>query len=812
MRDGMSWRTVSLPPRHVAVSTRSAAGDARIHAVLRRLGRIVRANRVSLAEIGRKPGTGEFCLCIRHEWAAGVAEPRSMGRYLSCRDLPPGWEELLRAGQPVRGSSTPVLLVPIFCGLDLQSILCVRGRAGRRWWRRIEISILKAAAPALVPAVICPGSCDALHAAEAYYHAIVEDLTDPLCRLLPDGTITYANEAFCTFCRHGRDEVLGMRVQDILPPNIARELPARADMPDAANPTFIREFKVDGTDGVERWYRSICRAIFDDEGTVCGYQAVGHDITERKRQEARNSRINDQKLAFLADAASDAIAVMDNSDRIVYWNSAAEDFFGYTAAEIVGSGVSRIYPPGYPDLPYTRSIRDAIAAAPGGIVRLRFPDALFARKDGSTFPAALSIAAVQTGGEWSRVAIVHDTSAQKAREQALHGETERTATLLRIAGRLNGSVALDAVLDTLCEETARALRVPVAVVFLHKSESDLLVPARSFGMPEEARESLPFIPRAIYEREVDRAGPVFTVVDTAFLMGDVCWKKIPEKPAPMLLSASILHESSLIGALEVATFDSPRRFSPEEFALLKGIADQAALAIVNARLFGERIAYERRLQASLEEKTALLKEVHHRVKNNMQMISSLLSLQGRLIENDAVRERIRESENRVRSLALVHEGLYRSESIAAVDIGAYTRRLADDLIRSYGLEDYIRISVEAAEPVTISGDVAIPLGLILNELISNSLKHGFAGRERGAIAISIARRSDRGLAIECRDDGVGILPDVIDRPPATLGLQLVRVLVAQLGGTIAFRQGEPGAVVEIVVPTDATDGIRRKHA
>lgn len=811
MPDRRRWRrTVGALRRHVAVlgnagalSSGSVAENTRMHTFLRRLGRAVRVSRVCLARAARKPGTGEVCLRLRCEWAVDGVGPQGKGQSLSCRDLPPGWEEQLQAGLPVRGVSGEVLIAPVFCGSELRGVLGFRGRPGRRRWGRFEIDVLRAAAAALGSVMKGPCSCEALHTVGAYYRAIVEDLTDPLCRILPDGTITYANEAFCAFCLRERDGVIGMRVQDILPPEIAGELSPGTAPPDAANSIVTREFRVGEADGEERWYRSTCRAILDDGGAVCEYQVVGHDITERKRREARNTWINDQKLALMADAASDAIVVLDDSCRITYWNHSAEDLFWYTADEIVGSDVCRLFPPGYFHFPYVEGVRHAAAAAPQGVARRRFPDVTFARKGGSVFPAELSVAAVMTGDGWYNVGIVHDITAQRAREQALREEMDRTDTLLWIAARLNRSGTLDAVLDALCEETARVLRVPVAAVFLNEPHPGLLVPARSFGVPEEERESLPLIPRTIYERELRGQGPVFTIPDLIPRMDEVSWRKTPEQLPRTLAFAAILHEGALIGALGVVTFDAPRVFSTEELALLKGIADQASLAIITARLFEERTAYENRLQASLDEKTALLKEVHHRVKNNMQVISSLLSLQGRLIENAGARECIRESENRVKSLALVHETLYRSESIATVDIGVYARRLADDLIRSYALQDYISVTVGTARPITLSSDAAVPLGLILNELISNSLRHGFAGRDTGTIAIRVARSPDHRLTVDYRDDGVGMPPDVIIRSPATLGLQLVRILAAQLEGTVTFRAGEPGTIVEIVIPDDA---------
>ncbi|WP_317063577.1 PAS domain-containing sensor histidine kinase [Methanoculleus caldifontis] len=777
--------------------------DGRIQTFIRRLGRTAGASSACFAEIVRIPETGGVCLRVRYEWVDGEGQPRGEGRSLSCGALPPGSAEELAAGRPVVGLSTPALAVPVFFGSGFQGALVLYGPEGRAW-HRFEIDAVWAAAGILGSIAISRSG--ELDPAGSPYRVIVEDLTDPLCRLSPDGRIVYANRLFCSLCSRRPDEMVGMPVLSVLPPDIAKNFSVPADLPGTENPVVTHEFRVGGGGSAERWYRSVCRVVLNGGGAVCGYQVVGHDITERKRWEVRNRRMNDQRLALLADAASDAIVVIDDFGSITYWNCAAGDLFGYPAKEMVGRDVSILFPPGYFYHPYVEGVRQAVAAASGRVLRLRFSDVMFARKQGSVFPADLSIAAVRTGDEWYSVGIIHDTTVQRAREQALHEEMERTGTLLRIASRLSGSIALDAVLDALCEEAARALRAPAAVVFLSDTCRDLLVPARSFGVPEDARDYVPCVPLEIYERELSNQGSVFVIGDLVSRTGEVIREGHLEDLPRTLVSAAIFHEGTLIGSLNLVAPGASRSFSPEELALLKGIADQAALAIVNARLFEERRAYERRLQASLEEKTALLKEVHHRVKNNMQVISSLLSLQGRLIENAAARECIRESGNRVKSLVLVHEDLYRSESFSAVDIGAYTRRLAGDLVLSYDLQDSVSVAVETAGGVTVSGDTAIPIGLILNELISNSLKHGFAGRDRGAIVVRIALLPDCCLTIDYRDDGVGMSPEIIDQPPATLGLQLVRVLAAQVGGTIDFRRGDPGTVVEIIVPDNPANG------
>jgi len=193
---------------------------------------------------------------------------------------------------------------------------------------------------------------------------------------------------------------------------------------------------------------------------------------------------------------------------------------------------------------------------------------------------------------------------------------------------------------------------------------------------------------------------------------------------------------------------------------------------------------EKRILASLNEKEVLLKGIHHRVKNNMQIVHSLLSLQGRYVMDERDAELFRESQNRVRSMALVHERLYQSEDLAVIDFGRYVDELLKDLQRSYAVEDRVSVRVEIAG-VTLGIDQAVPCGLIINELVSNSLLHAFPNGRRGEVRIGLRKLRGSEVALEVSDDGVG-LPESVDfRNTETLGLQLIAALAErQLDGTI----------------------------
>jgi PAS domain S-box-containing protein len=205
---------------------------------------------------------------------------------------------------------------------------------------------------------------------------------------------------------------------------------------------------------------------------------------------------------------------------------------------------------------------------------------------------------------------------------------------------------------------------------------------------------------------------------------------------------------------------------------------------------------EEKVRASLAEKEVLLKEVHHRVKNNLQIISSLLELQSDYLRDEQSRIFIRESQNRIRSMALIHEKLYQSESLAFVDFRDYIEDLANYLFSvSVTDPDLICLNVDVGE-VLLSVDEAIPCGLIINELISNSLKHAFPDDRGGEITVKCRIGEDGRITLMVADNGIGVPPGLDVENTETLGLQLVTMLVKQLRGRIELS-GDHGTLWEI---------------
>lgn len=299
-------------------------------------------------------------------------------------------------------------------------------------------------------------------------------------------------------------------------------------------------------------------------------------------------------------------------------------------------------------------------------------------------------------------------------------------------------------------------------------------------------------------------------------------------------------KGELVGIFAVGPKLSEEIYSQDDQLTLTTLANQTAVAIENARLYweleralkelrkahdelerrveertvelaranealqveiAERKRAEEQIKASLGEKEVLLKEIHHRVKNNLQVVSSMLQLQSKNIKDKETVEMFQESRNRVRSMALVHERLYQSKDLARVDFAKYIQSLANYLCRSYEVNANVVQLKTDLHAVFLGVDTAIPCGLILNELVSNSLKHAFPpplsspspaeGKEGGGeIHIELRSEGNGKFTLMVRDNGVGLPKDLDFRNTKSLGLQLVNTLVNQLEGTIELdRRG-----------------------
>ncbi|MFC1783615.1 histidine kinase dimerization/phosphoacceptor domain -containing protein, partial [Planctomycetota bacterium] len=222
------------------------------------------------------------------------------------------------------------------------------------------------------------------------------------------------------------------------------------------------------------------------------------------------------------------------------------------------------------------------------------------------------------------------------------------------------------------------------------------------------------------------------------------------------------------------------------------IASEQQLRAANQQLQAEIAEHKRaeeRIQASLKEKEVLIKEIHHRVKNNMQVISSILNLQSKQIQDEQTLKMFKNGQSRIRSMALVHEKLYEAEDLARIDFAEYIRSMVNDLYRLHGTREAIGLNIDIKD-IFLDITTAIPCGLIINELVSNALKYAFRGDREGEIRIGLYSDKDGEFSLVVKDNGIGFPKDLDFRKTETLGMQLVILLVEQLEGAIELERKE----------------------
>lgn len=246
--------------------------------------------------------------------------------------------------------------------------------------------------------------------------------------------------------------------------------------------------------------------------------------------------------------------------------------------------------------------------------------------------------------------------------------------------------------------------------------------------------------------------------------------------ARSVLSLPLVKQDRVIGALYLENELAPGVFTLSRLAVLRLLASQAAISIENASL--------EEVEALLEEKDALLHEVHHRVKNNLQLISSLLNLQAARAEDRSTAERFLDSRNRVRSMAMVHENLYRAGNFARIDMASHIRNLCAHLSRVYELSQ-LNVSLDVlVDDVQLDMNRAVACGMIVNELVSNALKHAFPQGRHGNLRVELMSDDERRCRLSVSDNGIGMPADFCVEEADSLGLQLVSDLAHQLHATV----------------------------
>jgi PAS domain S-box-containing protein len=508
-----------------------------------------------------------------------------------------------------------------------------------------------------------------------------------------------------------------------------------------------------------------------------------NDLLERRVQE-RTAKLKGEEayLQTILNNVMDALITVNPKGEIESFNAAAEKIFGYSAREIVGENVTTIIPESYRQkhaLGFKKFVEEQGLAKKNRTDRsLCFWSDLELkglRKDGSIFPLEISISDLIYQNQQSFICVLRDITERKRAEAVILGQN-RTLELLVKGGTLNE------VLDTLLRSMEGFLDgTSCSIMILDESGKhlqNLLAPSLAdaylkrvdglcIGPNVGTSGSSAYLNKVIFSEDV-ATDPRFEEFRDLVL----------EQGFRATLSCPIRNGDGNVLGVFCMFFNKAKKPLPHEMQLIQSAANLAGVAIERKRAEGET-------KKSLDEKELLLKEIHHRTKNNMQIISSVLWLQSKDIQEEKYREMFRDCSNRILSMALLHEKVYESPDLLEIDLHAYLISLLEDLFISYGVTaDRIGYRVET-NGISLDLDSGIPCGLLIQELVSNSLKHAFPEERRGNIWLVLKPREDGQIELIAGDDGIGLPPDLDFRNTPSLGLQLVTTLAEkQLGGSI----------------------------
>lgn len=577
----------------------------------------------------------------------------------------------------------------------------------------------------------------ALHSNEDRYRTILQAAMDGFWLLDPQGHLLEVNEAYCRMSGYGVQELLAMRISDLEATELAGTLAAR-----------IPKIVAGGNDRFESSHRHKEGGIFPVEINVQYRSGEGgrvvvfiQDIAARKKAE-KEAQERESLLATTLASTIDGILVVNNDGKTILTNQRFAKLWQIPQALLESANDQAMleYVLGElidPDA-FLQKVKLLYASDDVDMDTLQFKNGRVLER----YSLPLMSDGVHLGRVWS----FHDITERQRAETAL---LENRALLKAI---VDGTTDAVYVKDL---EGRYKLFNHAAGRFTGKTEAEVL------GLDDYA-----LFPRDEAEMVMER-----------------------EREAIQAMVPSSYEETMTFANGQAMTFwttTGPIIGQNGETVGLFGVS----------RDITARKAAEQRLQELVREKEALLKEVHHRVKNNLQVVSSLLRLENNRSANPDTRTVLAEMQGRVRSMALLHEALYRSGTYASIDLGAYLRRLTTEAFRALAISPgSVQLHLELAS-VPVEMDQAMPCGLLINELLSNSLEHGFPDGRTGEILVELRVVDNGQLQLRVSDTGVGLPADFEARRRNSLGMQLVSDLAGQLGGALNIG---PGPTAEFTV-------------
>jgi PAS domain S-box-containing protein len=388
---------------------------------------------------------------------------------------------------------------------------------------------------------------------------------------------------------------------------------------------------------------------------------------------------------------------------------------------------------------------------------------------------------------------ITDITDRRIAEEEVFRRNEELSTLNLVGQSLSKLAKQSEILELINQMTGRLFDIENFYIALYEEETEeISFPIYTIEGKNHKRSPRRF-GKGVTEYVIQSRKPLLIEKDIERVMSQLGIEMLGEK-SKSLLAVPIKAGENIHGVIALQDYQKENAFSESQAELLMTVASQAAIALENSRLVAklhkelrEREETEKKLKASLREKEILLQEVHHRVKNNLQIMSSLLRLQASNVAAKGLSELFSESENRIKSMVIIHNKLYNSKNYERIDFGDYVKTLVDNLFLSFGKsKDRIKLNIDIKN-IKFNIDTAIPCGLIINELVSNAFKYAFPDERRGNLIISLTASADKKYELKVEDDGDG-MPEKIDlQSDKTLGIKLVHLLTNQIGGSIDYQ-------------------------
>lgn len=614
------------------------------------------------------------------------------------------------------------------------------------------------------------------------YRLLFDRSPDGIVAVNQRGEIVFANEAAAAGLGYTLEEFLSLRITDFEAKETRKEFERHyADMLRGERLRFetLHRRKDGSLMGVE-----VVLSLTEQDGEVIGY-SFWRDITERKRMQADLLLFNE-----VVAAMAEGVALTRTADgTIVYANPTFERMFGYARGELEGRNVSVLNAPG-DESPETIAARIQAQLASTGVWMGIIGNV---KKDGTPFWCSVSVTTLdhhRYGKVW--VGVHQDITARVLAEEELKSLNRDLEERMRIR-----AVEL--------ETANRALTA--ALEKRKKADAAMRESEQRF--------------RSLFETMKD--GITVAGTDGRIVMMNPSMRAMlgfSEEEVRGMTMAAIHPEDALPQVRrEFEAHARRERYSSADIPVKRkdGTVFYADVATAWLTIDGvphmggifhdvmERRKHIQQLTDALQQKEVLLREVYHRVKNNLQVVASMLYLQSGKIGDPEMLRIFLESRDRVMAISLVHDQLYRNDDLSKVDFSEYLHRLVSSLSQTYKTAGRsIEIRVDAKEIPYLTLDQTVPCGLIVNELISNAMKHAFPGNRPGRITVG-AQLSDPGvLELFVADDGIGIADGLSGSDTGTLGMQLVRSLAQQIDGTIGMNN-ERGARISVRFPAMAAE-------